>query len=168
MWPMGLLFFLFWPIRVSEIGLHFMLHWRLSQILSTQIHLLSAWSIFALYHGTVHSCRALTITTQYCYTNLLVSRLHVKRKRFPINLHNNGLKHDTRFLRFYVPLKNFSLIGRRHHCRWRATKFSPMLGAQGLWAGRDFYRAHLLWHGASVFPVSSEGPLHSVASYDTL
>jgi hypothetical protein len=26
---------------------------------------------------------------------------------------------------------------RRHHCRWRAAKFRPMLGAQGLWAGRD-------------------------------
>jgi hypothetical protein len=26
---------------------------------------------------------------------------------------------------------------------------------------------HLLWHGASVFPVSSEGPPHSVASYNT-
>jgi hypothetical protein len=26
---------------------------------------------------------------------------------------------------------------------------------------------HLLWHGASVFPVSSGGPSHSVASYDT-
>jgi hypothetical protein len=45
------------------------------------------------------------------------------------------------YLRFYVPLKNFSLIWRRHHCRWRAVKFRPMLGAQGLWAGRDLYRA---------------------------
>ena len=45
------------------------------------------------------------------------------------------------YLRFYVPLKNFSLIWRRHHCRWRAAKFRPMLGAQGLWAGRDLYRA---------------------------
>jgi hypothetical protein len=45
------------------------------------------------------------------------------------------------YLRFYVPLKNFSLICRRHHCRWRAAKFRPMLGAQGLWAGRDLYRA---------------------------
>jgi hypothetical protein len=26
---------------------------------------------------------------------------------------------------------------------------------------------HLLWQGNSVFPVSSEGPPHSVASYDT-
>jgi hypothetical protein len=23
----------------------------------------------------------------------------------------------------------------RHHCRWRAAKFRPMLGAQGLWQG---------------------------------
>jgi hypothetical protein len=26
---------------------------------------------------------------------------------------------------------------------------------------------HLLWYETSVFPVSSEGPPHSVASYDT-
>jgi hypothetical protein len=45
------------------------------------------------------------------------------------------------YLRFYVPLKNFSLIWRRHHYRWRAAKFRPMLGAQRLWAGRDLYRA---------------------------
>ena len=45
------------------------------------------------------------------------------------------------YLRFYVPLKNISLVWRRHHCRWRAAKFRPMLGAQGLWAGRDLYRA---------------------------
>ena len=44
-------------------------------------------------------------------------------------------------LRFYVSLKRFSLIWRRHHCRWRAAKFKPMLGARGLWAGRDLYRA---------------------------
>jgi hypothetical protein len=33
--------------------------------------------------------------------------------------------------------------------------------------GGNFIVPHLLWHGASVFPVSSEGPPHSVASYDT-
>jgi hypothetical protein len=44
-------------------------------------------------------------------------------------------------LLFYVPLKNFSLILGRHHCWWRAAKFRPMLGAQGLLAGRDLYRA---------------------------
>jgi hypothetical protein len=30
-----------------------------------------------------------------------------------------------------------------------------------------FIVPHLLWHGTSGFPVSSEGPPHSVASYDT-
>jgi hypothetical protein len=30
-----------------------------------------------------------------------------------------------------------------------------------------FIMPHLLWHGTSVFPVSSEGPPYSVASYDT-
>jgi hypothetical protein len=45
------------------------------------------------------------------------------------------------YLRFYVSLKNFSPIWRRHHRRWRAAKFRPLLGAQGLWAGRDLYRA---------------------------
>jgi hypothetical protein len=45
------------------------------------------------------------------------------------------------WLVFYVPLKNIWLIWRRHHYRWRASKFRPMLGAQGLWAGRDLYCA---------------------------
>jgi hypothetical protein len=33
--------------------------------------------------------------------------------------------------------------------------------------GGIFIVQHLLWHGTSVFPVSSEGPPHLVASYDT-
>jgi hypothetical protein len=34
------------------------------------------------------------------------------------------------------------LIGwRRYYCQWRAEKFRPMFGAQGLWAGRHLYRA---------------------------
>jgi hypothetical protein len=33
--------------------------------------------------------------------------------------------------------------------------------------GGIFIVPHLLWHGTSVFPVSSEGPPQSVASYDT-
>jgi hypothetical protein len=33
--------------------------------------------------------------------------------------------------------------------------------------GGIFFEPHLLWHGASVFPVSSEGPSHLVAYFDT-
>jgi hypothetical protein len=39
--------------------------------------------------------------------------------------------------------KIFSLAWKRHHYQWRAAKFSLTLGAQGLWAGRDLYRATL-------------------------
>jgi hypothetical protein len=42
------------------------------------------------------------------------------------------------YLPFYVPLKNILLIWRRHHCRWRAAKFRPMLGAQGFEKGGIF------------------------------
>jgi hypothetical protein len=45
------------------------------------------------------------------------------------------------YLPFYVPLKNISLIWRRHHCWWRAAKIRPMLGAQSLWTGMNLYRA---------------------------
>jgi hypothetical protein len=45
------------------------------------------------------------------------------------------------YLLFYLPLKNISRIWRSHHCRWRAAKSRPMFSAQGLWAGRDLYRA---------------------------
>jgi hypothetical protein len=45
------------------------------------------------------------------------------------------------YLLLYVPLKNFLLMWRCHHCQWRAAKFRPRLGAQGLWAGRDRYHA---------------------------
>jgi hypothetical protein len=59
---------------------------------------------------------------------------------FKIHL-NSSLYWLIDCLRFYVPLKNISLIWGRHHCRWRAAKFRPMLSAQGLWARRDLYHA---------------------------
>jgi hypothetical protein len=39
--------------------------------------------------------------------------------------HNMGWMIDC--LRFYISLKNFSLIWRHHHCHWRAAKFVRML-----------------------------------------
>jgi hypothetical protein len=49
---------------------------------------------------------------------------------------NAHLVHQNRYrISFYI-------IWRRHHCWWRASKFRPMLGAEGLWTGRDLYRWH--------------------------
>jgi hypothetical protein len=45
-------------------------------------------------------------------------------------------------LRFYVS-DEFLLVWRRHQYRWRAAIFKSMLGAWGLWAGRNLYCAPL-------------------------
>jgi hypothetical protein len=58
-------------------------------------------------------------------------------------------------------------IWRRQHCRWRAAKFRTCSVLRAFEQGGIFIVSHLLWHGVSVFPVSSEGPPHSVASYNT-
>jgi hypothetical protein len=47
------------------------------------------------------------------------------------------------YLLFYVPMENLLLIWKRHLCLWRAAKFRSILGAQGLWALRNPYRATL-------------------------
>jgi hypothetical protein len=53
------------------------------------------------------------------------------------------LKGPERRLIDYLIVLRFHLCGdvTNHHYRWRAAKFRHMLGAQGLWAGRDLYRA---------------------------
>jgi hypothetical protein len=71
------------------------------------------------------------------------------------------------YLRFYVPLKHISLLWRRHNYWWRLQIFRPMLGAQGLWAGRYLYHATPTVTQDLGFLVSSEGPPHSVAFCDT-
>jgi hypothetical protein len=42
---------------------------------------------------------------------------------------------------FIIAWAIFQLSGGCHHYRWQGCKFRHMLGAQGLWAGRDLYRA---------------------------
>jgi hypothetical protein len=61
------------------------------------------------------------------------------------------------YLLFYVPLKNFSLIWRRHHYRWRAAKYRPMQ-----WG--IFYRAT----PAVTRDLSFSGFIHRTAPYSHL
>jgi hypothetical protein len=63
---------------------------------------------------------------------------------------------------------------RIFHLCWYITIGGEKLQNSGLclalWAfeqGGIFIMPHLLWHGTSVYPVSSKGLAHSVASYDT-
>ena len=59
-------------------------------------------------------------------------------------------------LKFFVPLENFSLIWRRHLCRWRAVKFDL---CSELMAIEQFSLSHLLWQGASVYNGLLRGPV---------
>jgi hypothetical protein len=66
------------------------------------------------------------------------------------------------YLRFYVPLKNISLIWRRHHCCEGLQNLGLCSTLKAFEHGGIFFVPHLLRHGASVFLVSSEGsPIQS-------
>jgi hypothetical protein len=60
------------------------------------------------------------------------------------------------YLQFYVPLKNFSLGMETSPLPVKGCK----TGLRAFEQGGIFIVPHLLWHGTSVFPVSSEGPPH--------
>jgi hypothetical protein len=61
------------------------------------------------------------------------------------------------------------LLNYSEHCRLEASarEQSQVLALLNWSQGGIFIMPHLLWQEVSVFPVSSEGPFHSVASYDT-
>ena len=80
-----------------------------------------------------------------------LKRTVLKEQNMPSNLWFNwGFFLFVCFEFFSVSLENFSLIWKRHQCRWRAANFylCSALIAIGLWG--FFSVPHLLWHGASV------------------
>ena len=54
---------------------------------------------------------------------------------------------------FFIPLENFSLIWRRHHCRWRAANFDlcSALTCTAIEQWGFFNVPHLLWHGPTLY-----------------
>ena len=58
------------------------------------------------------------------------------------------------YLKFFVPLENFSLIWRRHHCRWMRG-LQILTCVRHLWplssAAGFFSVPYLPWHGASIY-----------------
>jgi hypothetical protein len=96
--------------------------------------------------------------------NVAVLRMRPEKPRSRITA---GIDWLTDYLLFYVSLKNFSHIQRRHHCRWRATNLGLCSALRAFEQEGIFIVSHLLWHRTSFFPVSSEGSPHSVAFNDT-
>ena len=62
-------------------------------------------------------------------------------------------------LGFFVPLDNFSLIWRCHHCLWRAANFDLCSALMAFEQWEFLSVPHLLWHGASVYNGQFRGPL---------
>ena len=72
---------------------------------------------------------------------------------------NRSWKIFVGFFCVFVPLENFSLIWRRHHCRWRAAKLDLCATLMAIEQWGFFNVPHLLWHGASVFNGYLRGPV---------
>ena len=61
---------------------------------------------------------------------------------------------------FYVPFpRDFSLVWRRHKCRWRAAKFYIYSTPMAIEQWEFFSVPHLLWHGTSVYNGHLLGPV---------
>ena len=64
-------------------------------------------------------------------------------------------------LGFIVPLENFSLTWRRHHCRWRAANFDLCSAPMPIEQWGFFSVPHLLCHRHPAIMVISKDPWHS-------
>ena len=51
----------------------------------------------------------------------------------------------------FVPFESFSLIWRRHNCRWRAANFYLCSALMAIEQWGFFSVPHVMWHGASVY-----------------
>jgi hypothetical protein len=71
------------------------------------------------------------------------------------------------YLLFHVPLKLFYLYRDVTIAGEGLQNLGLYSALRAFEQGGIFIVLHLLWHGTSVFSVSSERPPHSVASYDT-
>ena len=60
--------------------------------------------------------------------------------------------------RFFVPLKNFSLIWRHHHYRWSSAHVDQCSALMAIEQWGCVSVSHLLWHGTSVYNGHLRGP----------
>ena len=63
------------------------------------------------------------------------------------------------YLEFIVPLENFSLIWRRHHCRWRAAHFDLSSALMAIEQWGFFNVPHPLRHQSTVYDGHLRGPV---------
>jgi hypothetical protein len=120
---------------------------------------LCALEFFSIGHIHVTVCWVFFFyTVSYRNLNLSIRFSFVKsRIEFAFHCH------------YWLIICCFTSRWRIFHLHGEVTIDGEGLQNLGQWAfeqGGIFIVPHLLWHRTSVFPVSSEGPPHSVAFYD--
>jgi hypothetical protein len=85
----------------------------------------------------------------------------------------NFIKHKKKDIQFYILLPYSLKILNLHICassQWFSiisNQVYILCESNTFGQGGIFIVPHMLWHGTSVFPASSEGPPHLVASYNS-
>ena len=62
-------------------------------------------------------------------------------------------------MEFIIPLENFSLIWKPHHCRWRSANFDLCSALMAIEQWGFFNVPHLLWHGPTIYNGNFRGPV---------
>ena len=60
---------------------------------------------------------------------------------------------------FIVQFENFSLLWKRHHCRWRAANLDLCSALMALEQWEFFNVPHQLWHGPTLYDGHLRGPV---------
>jgi hypothetical protein len=128
------------------------------------------WMVYLDCSGVlIVICRTLHLSGWSCISHWSSHFCNVSRSCCMVRRSSSHL-----ILRYRLIIYGFTSLSRMFHLNGDITIAGGGLQNLGLCSAlRAFEQGgisivtHLLWHGTSVFPVSSEGSPHSVASYDT-
>ena len=97
------------------------------------------------------TCKPLWINISMYRCVFTNDKKRVLRNAYNVLLGEIWLDYDSKMVSFFVPLVNFSLIWRWHHCRWRAEKFDLCLAPLVIKQSGFLSLPRLLWHVVSVY-----------------
>ena len=124
------------------------------------------WLLFGYWH---YSSRKLPLTSNRCL-NFRILPVNLQLQAFSSSNTRKKVPSSPRRLLsltwlfvslwFFVPLENFSLIWKRHNCRWRAANLDLCSALMAIIEQWGFFSVpHLLWHGASIYDGHLQGPV---------
>jgi hypothetical protein len=127
------------------------------------------WMVFLNCSGVLVICRTSHLSGRSYISHWCSHFCNMSKSYYMVRRSSSHL-----ILRSRLIIHGFTSLSRMFQLYGDVTIASGGLQNLGLCAalkafelGEIFIVPHLLWHGTSVFPVSSEGSSYSIASYDT-